>query len=131
MVSINNEKETQASESEFKDITENGGIKIYFSGKSNALRVIRKVKPRVLKEILELSIGSEEEKNQNIVIEGDNLMSMATLYQYHGKVDLILTDPPYNTGNDDFRYNDKWDKDPNDEGLGDYVKSDDTSKHTK
>ena len=55
---------------------------------------------------------------------------MVTLYQYHGKVDLIITDPPYNTGKD-FRYNDKWDEDPNDEGLGDYVKSDDTSRHTK
>lgn len=34
-----------------------------------------------------------------------------------GQVDLIVTDPPYNTG-EDFRYNDKWDKDPNDPDLG-------------
>ncbi|RHZ37533.1 site-specific DNA-methyltransferase [endosymbiont GvMRE of Glomus versiforme] len=55
---------------------------------------------------------------------------MATLYQYHGKIDLIIADPPYNTGKD-FRYNDKWDQDPNDPGLGDYVKADDPSRHTK
>ncbi|CAG8524956.1 10897_t:CDS:2 [Ambispora leptoticha] len=82
-----------------------GGIKILFSGKANAQQVARKVKPRTLKEVPELSIGSEEEKSKNL---------------YHGKVDLILTDPPYNTGKD-FRYNDKWDEDPNDEGLGDYM----------
>jgi len=107
-----------------------GGIKILFSGKANAQRITRKVKPRTLKEIPELSLGSEEEKAKNLVIEGDNLLAMATLYQYHGKVDLIIADPPYNTGKD-FRYNDKWDDDPNDPGLGDYVKSDDPSRHTK
>ncbi|MEG7979126.1 MAG: site-specific DNA-methyltransferase [Mollicutes bacterium UO1] len=54
---------------------------------------------------MELSIDANKE-SKNLVIEGDNLMSIATLYQYYGKVDLILTDPPYNTG-EDFRYNDK------------------------
>src|SRR5947209_20287135 len=108
MVKLNNKQEPiQKSETEFKDITENGGIKIYFSGKANAQRISRKVKTRVLREVPKLSVGSEEEKNENIIIEGDNLMSMSTLYQYHGKVDLILTDPPYNTGNKDFRYNDR------------------------
>src|SRR3954454_22391103 len=82
-----------------------GGIKILFSGKANAERIARLVKPRTLREIASLSLGSEEEKNKNLVIEGDNLIAMATLYQYHGKVDLIIADPPYNTGKD-FRYND-------------------------
>jgi len=83
-----------------------GGIKILFSGKANAQRISRKVKPRTLREIPELSIGSEEQKSKNLVIEGDNLLAMSTLYQYHGKIDLIIADPPYNTGKD-FRYNDK------------------------
>ncbi|CAI2200181.1 1520_t:CDS:1, partial [Funneliformis geosporum] len=60
-----------------------GGIKILFSGKANAQRVARKVKPRTLREIPELSLGSEEQKSKNLVIEGDNLLAMATLYQYH------------------------------------------------
>src|SRR6185312_4491325 len=84
-------KELEAEREEFT----RGGIKILFSGKANAQQVARNVKPRTLKEVSELSISNEEEKNQNIVIEGDNLMSMITLYQYHGKVDLIITDPPY------------------------------------
>ena len=83
-----------------------GGIKILFSGKANAQRISRKVKPRILREIPGLSIGSEEQKSKNLVIEGDNLLAMATLYQYHGKIDLIIADPPYNTGKD-FRYNDR------------------------
>jgi adenine-specific DNA-methyltransferase len=41
-----------------------------------------------------------------------------------------LTDPPYNTG-EDFRYNDKWDKDPNDPELGELVPKDDGSRHSK
>ncbi len=36
---------------------------------------------------------------------------MVTLYKERGQVDLILTDPPYNTGRD-FRYNDRWDEGP-------------------
>src|SRR3954464_2842504 len=83
-----------------------GGIKILFSGKANAQRIARKVKPRTLREVPELSIGNEEQKSKNLVIEGDNLLAMATLYQYHGKIDLIIADPPYNTGKD-FRYNDR------------------------
>ncbi|MDN2617976.1 site-specific DNA-methyltransferase [Enterobacter kobei] len=55
---------------------------------------------------------------------------MVTLYKYRGQIDLVLTDPPYNTG-EDFRYNDKWDKDPNDPDLGDVVPKDDGSKHSK
>ncbi|CAG8710150.1 724_t:CDS:2, partial [Cetraspora pellucida] len=77
-----------------------GGIKILFSGKANAQRIARKVKPRTLREIPELSLGNEEQKSKNLVIEGDNLLAMSTLYQYHGKIDLIIADPPYNTGKD-------------------------------
>src|ERR1044072_7098052 len=129
MVNVNNEKKLKKSESEFKDITENGGIEIRFIGKVNAQRVARKVKPRVLKENLELGVNLEKNP-KNIVIEGDNLKVMASLYQYQGKIDLILTDPPYNTGKD-FRYNDNENNFPNDLSLGDYVKIDDAAKHTK
>jgi len=64
------------------------------------------------------------------VIEGENLQAMVTLYRERGQIDLILTDPPYNTGKD-FRYNDRWNEDPNDPGLGDLVAEDDTARHTK
>ena len=94
-----------------------GGIAVTFSGKANAARIASKVRPRVVREVQKLSIGSPEAQATNRLIEGDNLHAMATLYRERGHVDLILTDPPYNTGND-FRYNDRWETDPNDPGVG-------------
>lgn len=55
---------------------------------------------------------------------------MVTLYKERGQVDLILTDPPYNTGKD-FRYSDRWEEDPNDTSLGELVSDEDPARHTK
>lgn len=45
----------------------------------------------------------------NFLIEGDNLASLKLLEKTHkGKIDLIYIDPPYNTGNKDFVYDDKF-----------------------
>jgi adenine-specific DNA-methyltransferase len=106
------------------------GIRIDFSGKTGARKLARLVRPRVTRELLKLGYGDPELRARNVLIEGDNLQSMVTLYKERGGVDLILTDPPYNTGND-FRYNDKWEDDPNDPGLGDFVSAEDTARHTK
>lgn len=46
-------------------------------------------------------------EKDNLIIKGNNLLSMASvLRQYEGMVKLIYLDPPYNTGSDDFKYND-------------------------
>ena len=56
----------------------------------------------------------------NFLIEGDNLAALKLLEKTHrGKIDLIYIDPPYNTGNKDFVYNDK------------YVDATDTFRHSK
>ncbi len=45
----------------------------------------------------------------NFLIEGDNLASLKLLEKTHkGKIDLIYIDPPYNTGNKDFVYDDNF-----------------------
>ena len=45
----------------------------------------------------------------NLIIKGNNLLALHTLKtQFSGKVKLIYIDPPYNTGNDGFRYNDNF-----------------------
>ena len=75
-------------------------------------------------------MGTPEEQCKNLLIEGENLQAMVTLYKYRGEVDLIVTDPPYNTGQQ-FRYNDRWDEDPNDPDLGTLVTMEDGSRHTK
>lgn len=115
---------------EILEANSEGGIKITFPGKTSARRIARLVRPRVTRNISSLGYGSSTEQAQNILVEGDNLQSMVTLYKERGHVDLILTDPPYNTGKD-FRYNDKWDEDPNDPGLGEFVSLDDSARRTK
>lgn len=56
----------------------------------------------------------------NFLIEGDNLAALKLLEKTHrGKIDLIYIDPPYNTGNKDFIYNDS------------YVDKTDTFRHSK
>lgn len=45
----------------------------------------------------------------HILIEGDNLEALTALsYTHEGKIDVIYIDPPYNTGNKDFVYNDSF-----------------------
>lgn len=46
---------------------------------------------------------------QNLLIKGNNLLALYTLKErLTGQVKLIYIDPPYNTGNDGFRYNDSY-----------------------
>ncbi|WP_295228779.1 site-specific DNA-methyltransferase [Veillonella sp.] len=49
------------------------------------------------------------ESNDNLIIKGNNLIVLHSLKKrYAGKVKLIYIDPPYNTGNDSFGYNDRF-----------------------
>jgi adenine-specific DNA-methyltransferase len=115
---------------EFAKKMVNGGITLSFNGKRTAQVIERKVMPRIVKIDKELSFNDNCDEGKNIIIEGENLQAMVTLYKYKGQIDLIVTDPPYNTGKD-FRYNDKWDTDPNDPNLGEIVTLEDGSRHTK
>lgn len=72
----------------------------------------------VLTEDSELFIDNGGQ--MNFLIEGDNLASLKLLEKTHkGKIDLIYIDPPYNTGNKDFVYDDC------------FVNSDDLFSHSK
>ena len=58
--------------------------------------------------------------DNNILIEGDNFHALTTLnYILQNSIDIIYIDPPYNTGNKDFIYNDK------------FVDTEDGYKHSK
>ncbi|MFV3090570.1 site-specific DNA-methyltransferase [Stutzerimonas nitrititolerans] len=106
------------------------GIVMSYTGRAAPWQIIRQVKPKLHRIIKKVSFGEETAQSENEIWDGENLSAMVTLYKYRGQVDLVVTDPPYNTG-EDFRYNDKWDKDPNDPDLGDVVPKDDGSKHSK
>ena len=75
----------------------------------------------VLKEVCERRILSDDAESPNhILIEGDNLHALIALtYTHEGKVDVIYIDPPYNTGNKDFIYNDS------------FVDAEDSFRHSK
>ena len=63
----------------------------------------------VLKENIGRKIETDKNKPTNIIIEGDNYHSLQVLnYTHQDKIDVIYIDPPYNTGNKDFIYNDNF-----------------------
>lgn len=64
----------------------------------------------VLVEVPERAIISDDADAPNhILIEGDNLEALTALsYTHCGMIDVIYIDPPYNTGNKDFVYNDSF-----------------------
>lgn len=75
----------------------------------------------VLREVKDKAILSDESDAPNhILIEGDNLEALTALsYTHEGRIDVIYIDPPYNTGNKDFVYNDS------------FVDSEDSYRHSK
>lgn len=107
-----------------------GGIRLTYPGQTPPWQIVRRVQPRAQRIEKKFSCGTEEQQAENCIIEGENLQALVSLYKYRGQIDLILADPPYNTGQD-FRYNDHWDEDPNDPDLGQIVPADDGSRHSK
>ena len=74
----------------------------------------------VTREVEEKQIENAPGEPTNIIIEGDNYHALSVLnYTHAGKIDVIYIDPPYNTGNKDFVYNDC------------YVDKEDTFRHSK
>lgn len=74
------------------------------------LPVLTEVKPRFI----------DNGGDVNFLIEGDNLAALKLLEKTHrGRIDVIYIDPPYNTGNKDFIYNDS------------FVDSSDAFRHSK
>ena len=74
----------------------------------------------VLKEVKDKAIINGEDNPNHILIEGDNLHALTALtFTHEGKIDVIYIDPPYNTGNKDFKYNDT------------FVDKEDSYRHSK
>ncbi|WP_247236432.1 site-specific DNA-methyltransferase [Telluribacter sp. SYSU D00476] len=64
--------------------------------------------------------GEAKPAPDHILIEGDNLHALTALtFTHEGLVDVIYIDPPYNTGNKDFKYNDR------------FIDHEDTYRHSK
>ena len=60
-------------------------------------------------EVKEIKRDEDGTIKENLIIKGNNLLALHSLKkQFAGKVKLIYIDPPYNTGNDGFKYNDNF-----------------------
>jgi adenine-specific DNA-methyltransferase len=76
-------------------------------GKSAVLKHHKDVPYRLLEPVLALSCNADGEGAGNLIVQGDNLHALkALLPRYAGQVKCIYIDPPYNTGNEGWAYND-------------------------
>ena len=73
-----------------------------------------------------------DKANGNMIIEGDNLIALkALLPQFAGRINAIYIDPPYNTGNEGWIYNDKVNSPLIKDWIGKEVSKDDLTRHDK
>ena len=83
-------------------------------GKPAVVKHHKEVPFRLIEPVAELSLseppalaGGQFDTSENLIIEGDNLHALkALLPRYAGQVKCIYIDPPYNTGNEGWAYND-------------------------
>ncbi len=86
---------------------------------------------KLLKKVKTASVG---DNSQNLIIHGDNLEALKALMpHYVGKIKCIYIDPPYNTGNEGWVYNDKVNSPKIKQWLGKVVgrESEDLTRHDK
>ena len=86
----------------------------------------------LLKDVADLSVG--DPGTGNLLVEGDNLLGLKALLPYYGgEVKCIYIDPPYNTGNEGWIYNDNVNSPEMRDWLGKVVgkEADDLTRHDK
>lgn len=104
---------------------------LQFKGKNIIWNHHLSVPYHTLEEVENLHFQPEK-GNGNLIIEGDNLIALkALLPEYAGKVKCIYIDPPYNTGNEGWIYNDKVNSPLINEWIGQVVGTDDLTRHDK
>lgn len=99
-------------------------------GKEKIVSHDKDVPFRLIKKNQKYSLG----KSENLILEGDNLEALKALMPfYYGKIKCIYIDPPYNTGNEKWIYNDKVNSPKISEWLGKVVgkENDDLCRHDK
>lgn len=100
-------------------------------GKEAVTNHDKEVPFKLLKKVKTASVG---DNSQNLIIHGDNLEALKALMPYYvGQVKCIYIDPPYNTGNEGWIYNDKVNSPKIKQWLGKVVgrQSEDLTRHDK
>ena len=104
---------------------------LQFKGKNIIWNHHLSIPYHTLDEVQKLQFQPEK-ANGNMIIEGDNLLGLkALLPQYANKIKCIYIDPPYNTGSENWIYNDKVNSPLIKEWLGKVVSKDDLTRHDK
>jgi len=101
-------------------------------GKDKIINYHNEVPFRLLNEKTEYSVNSNE--TENLLIKGDNLEALkALLPYYYNRIKAIYIDPPYNTGNENWIYNDNVNSPEIKKWLGKVVggEAEDLSRHDK
>ena len=99
-------------------------------GKEKIVNHDKDVPFRLMRKNKKYSLG----KSENLILEGDNLEALKALMPfYYGKIKCIYIDPPYNTGNEKWIYNDKVNSPKIKEWLGKVVgpEGEDLTRHDK
>lgn len=87
---------------------------IFFNTTIASDEITRMLEPKIFTNAKKYSKESIEKniifnKDDNMIIKGNNLIALSSLLQrYENKINLIYIDPPFNTGNDSFNYNDSF-----------------------
>lgn len=103
-----------------------------FKGKSFVQNHHLSVKYHQLVPKKDKSLTDKVSLNDNLIIHGDNLIALkALLPTYAGKIKCIYIDPPYNTGNEKWVYNDNVNSPMMQEWLGKIVDKEDFTRHDK
>lgn len=90
---------------------------LYWEDKQEDIEALIHLKQLKLQELEERKVGKIGPAHR--IIEGDNLAGLHFLLEAKERFDLIYIDPPYNTGNKDFKYNDS------------YIDLEDENRHSK
>lgn len=99
-------------------------------GKEKIVNHDKDVPFKLLRKNKRYSLGESE----NLILEGDNLEALKALMPfYYGKIKCIYIDPPYNTGNEKWKYNDNVNSPKIREWIGKTVgtEGDDLCRHDK
>lgn len=89
---------------------------IFFNETIASDEISRMLSPKVFTNIKKYTKDgnislSKFNENDNLIIKANNLIALTSLLKkYNGKVNCIYIDPPFNTGNDSFNYNDKFNR---------------------
>ncbi|MBI5529025.1 MAG: site-specific DNA-methyltransferase [Deltaproteobacteria bacterium] len=105
---------------------------IQFKGKSFVQNHHLTVKYHELVPVKSKSLTNKVSLHDNLIIHGDNLKALkALLPLYAGKVKCVYIDPPYNTGNEGWAYNDNVNSPMMQDWLGKVVDREDLTRHDK